>query len=149
MLRVDTNKVIKFDFNEVLDFDGRSAPYIQYAGARANSILRKAESEGIEIPSSISLSNFDRELLPVEIELAKILSKLPEQILKVVEDKKPFYLSSYAYDLAVKFSDFYHQCPVLTSDEAVRRDRLLMVKAVRINLETSLGLLGIRTPDVM
>jgi arginyl-tRNA synthetase len=149
MLRVDTNKVIRFDFDEVLDFDGRSAPYIQYAGARAMSILRKAESEGIKIPGDIALSDFNRELLPVEIELVKILSKLPEQILKVVEDKKPFYLTNYAYDLAVKFSDFYHKCPVLTSDESTRRDRLLLVKAVRINLETSLGLLGISTPDVM
>ncbi|MCX6646714.1 MAG: arginine--tRNA ligase [bacterium] len=149
MLRVDTNKVIRFDFDEVLDFDGRSAPYIQYAGARAMSILRKAESEGIETPNDIALSDFNRELLPVEIELVKILNKLPEHIIKVVEDKKPFYLTNYAYDLAVKFSDFYHQCPVLTSEETVRRDRLLLVKAVRINIETSLGLLGIATPDVM
>jgi arginyl-tRNA synthetase len=149
MLRVDTNKKIKFDFDEVLDFDGRSAPYIQYAGARALSILRKAVSEGIEIPEDMNETDFSGELLPVEIDLLGILARLPSQVKKVVEDKKPVHVANYAYDLAVKFSDFYHRCPVLTAEAEIRRARLLMVKAVRINLEISLGLLGIRTPDVM
>jgi len=149
MLRVDTNKKINFDFDEVLDFDGRSAPYIQYACARANSIFRKAVSEGIEIPDGVRDGDFFGELKPIEIDLVGLIGRFPAVVQKVVDDKKPIHLASYAYDLAVAFSDFYHQCPVLAAEPAVRRSRMLLVRAVRSTLEAALGLMGISAPDVM
>jgi len=149
MLRVDTNKKIEFDFDEVLDFNGRSAPYIQYAATRANSIFRKAAAENIEVPDSVSDSDFSGEIKPIEIELLKLLSRFPDIVGKVVKDKKPFHLATYLYDIAVAFSDFYHQCPVLPAEPDIRRHRMLLVRAVRINLEAGLELLGIDTPDVM
>ena len=149
MLRVDTNKKINFDFDEVLDFDGRSAPYIQYACARANSIFRKGATEGIDIPDAVNESDFSDELTPVEIDLVGILARYPGIVQKVVEDTKPIHLATYVYDLAVAFSDFYHQCPVLSAEESVRRSRMLLVRAVRITLESALGILGIPAPDIM
>jgi arginyl-tRNA synthetase len=149
LLRVDTNKTIKFDFDEVLDFDGRSAPYIQYAGARAMSIFRKAADEGIPVPDSVEDSDFTAEPTPAEMELLDLLGRFPQVVQKIVESKKPIHLASYAYDLAVAFSDFYHKCPVLTAEPPVRRARLLMVKAVRTTIEAALGLLGIPAPEIM
>ena len=149
MLRVDTNKKIEFDFDEVLDFNGRSAPYIQYAATRAASIFRKAVSEGIDLPDSIIDSDFSGELKPIEVELIKLLARFPEIVKKVVDEKKPIHLASYLYDVAVAYSDFYHQCPVLIAEPDVRRHRLILVRAVRITLEAGLGLMGIDTPDVM
>ncbi len=149
MLRVDTNKKIEFDFDEVLDFNGRSAPYIQYACARASSIARKAASEGIVIPDRVADSDFHADLQPVEIDLVGMLGKFPDIVRKVADDKKPIHLATYAYDLAVAFSDFYHQCPVLTAEPGILRNRLLLVRAVRITLDAALGLLGIKAPDVM
>jgi arginyl-tRNA synthetase len=149
MQRVDTNKKINFDFDEVLDFDGRSAPYIQYAGARACSIVRKAQADGIEVAETIDSTDFDLELMPVEIDLLGLIGRFPAIVGKVVDDKKPIHLASYAYDLAVKFSDFYHQCPVLIAQPDVRKSRLLMVKMFRITIEAALGILGIASPEVM
>jgi len=149
MLRVDTNKRIEFDFDEVLDFDGRSAPYIQYACARARSIFRKAHTDGIETPQGVEITDFSDELAPVEIDLLRILGRFPVAVRKVADDKKPIHLASYCYELAAAFSDFYHKCPVLTSEEPVRRHRMLLVKAVETTLEAALGLLGIDAPEVM
>ena len=78
-----------------------------------------------------------------------ILARYPGVVQKVVEDTKPIHLASYVYDLAVAFSDFYHQCPVLNAEDSVRRSRMLLVRAVRITLESALGLLGIPAPDIM
>jgi arginyl-tRNA synthetase len=149
MLRVDTNKTIHFDFDEVLDFDGRSAPYIQYAAARASSILRKGAAEGIEIPNEVAATDFSAEMTSAEIDLLGMLSRFPRILEKVLEDKKPIHLASYVYDLAVSFSEFYHQCPVLSAEPGVRRSRLLMVVNVRTTLEAGLGILGIPVPKVM
>ncbi|MFH1675902.1 MAG: arginine--tRNA ligase, partial [bacterium] len=149
LLRVDTNKKINFDFEEVLDFDGRSAPYIQYAGARASSILRKAESSGFIIPENFNEEIFASELTPAETELLKLLAQFPGIVEKVIETKKPIHLTTYAYDLAVQFNDFYHRCPVLSENENVRTYRLILVNAFRITEEIVLNLLGIPAPSVM
>jgi arginyl-tRNA synthetase len=149
MQRVDTNKTIHFDFDEVLDFDGRSAPYIQYAAARASSILRKGLAEGIEIPNQVVETDFNHELTSAEIDLLGMIGRFPRILEKVVEDKKPIHLASYVYDLAVAFSEFYHQCPVLIAEPEVRRSRLLMVKDVRTTLDAGLEILGIPVPEVM
>lgn len=149
MLKVDTNKRINFDFDEVLDFDGRSAPYIQYAGARASSILKKAQAEGISFNDGVKDSDFSYDLHPVEIELIKIINRLPMVIEKVIKDKKPIHLASYAYDLAGAFAEFYHQCPVLSAEFQICHSRLLLVDAFKKTLETSLQLMGIPSPSVM
>jgi len=149
MLRVDTNRKIDFVFDEVLDFNGRSAPYILYANARANSIFRKAAAEDIEIPGTVRLEDIPDELQPVEIDLVKLMARYPDIVQKVVKEKKPIHLAGYLYDLAVAFSDFYHKCPVLGSDPEIRTFRMHLVKAVQVTLESGLNLLGIDVPDMM
>ncbi|HDS29859.1 MAG TPA: arginine--tRNA ligase, partial [Firmicutes bacterium] len=81
MLRVDTNKKINFDFDEVLDFDGRSAPYIQYAATRASSILRKAQNQNLD---KVYENDFRVQFLPVEINLLSMLGAFPKIVRQVV-----------------------------------------------------------------
>jgi len=142
MLSRDSGKVVTFDWDAALDFNGQAAPYIQYAAVRANSILRKAG----EIPAKWQVPS---ELQPVEITLIDLISRVPQEIQKSARDIKPLVLSTHVYDLARAFNDFYNQCPVLQADPEVRGFRLQLVAASRQAIRNLLSILGIETPDIM
>lgn len=148
MLARDSNKVIVFDPDEALSFDGHAAPYIQYAHARACRILEHAEFsdeaalagvESIELP----------EPAPEELTLLQALSEFPGVVQRAAVEYRPLYVTNYVYELARKFNDFYHACPVLKSDEPVKTARLTLVAATRVTLRNGLHLLGIEAPDEM
>lgn len=143
MISREVNKIVTFDWESALDFNGQSAPYIQYASVRANSLLRRAETSGK------NAAVFDYELESSEINLIEKLSKLPDEIMKAAREFKTSILTAYAYELAKSFNDFYNQCQVLKADENVRASRLALVEASRITLEKVLNLLGIQAPQVM
>ena len=143
MIARETTKIVTFDWESALDFNGQSAPYIQYAHVRANSILRKLGG------AEVAPASFTHELQPSEINLIELISRLPEEVGRAAREFKPSLLASYAYELAKAFNDFYNQCPVLTAEGATRSARLAMVEAARIALNRSLNLLGIRAPQVM
>ena len=143
MISRENTKIVTFDWDSALDFNGQSAPYIQYASVRANSILRRAtESEGIS-------AKFTYPLEPSEINLIELLSKLPDEVSKSAKEFRPSLLAAYAYELAKAFNDFYNQCQVLKAEGDVRESRLAIVQATRICLEKTLELLGIQAPQVM
>ena len=143
MLSRDNVKIVTFDWDSALDFDGQAAPYIQYAHVRANSILKRA---GGSIPASVKP---DYELHPAEIQLIDLISRLPSEIERAAEDLKPLHLTNLVYDIARSFSDFYNQCPVLKADEVQRAYRLRLVTATRQAIANLLNLLGIIPPEVM
>lgn len=143
MLAVDNNKDIVFDMDEALSFDGRTAPYIQNAHVRANSILRKAGG----LPGA---AHFDYPLTPHEVELIEQISRLPGVVQQAAGEYRPLVVASYAYDLANAFHSFYHSVPVTQSeDEAVRAARLRLVAAAKQSIANALRLLAIKAPDVM
>ncbi len=143
MLAVDNNKDIVFDMDEALSFDGRTAPYIQNAHVRANSILRKAGG----LPGT---AHFDYPLTPHEVELIEQISRLPGVVQQAAGEYRPLVVASYAYDLANAFHSFYHSVPVTQSeDEAVRAARLRLVAAAKQSIANALRLLAIKAPDVM
>ncbi|MEX2030258.1 MAG: arginine--tRNA ligase [Anaerolineales bacterium] len=143
MLSVDNRKDIVFEWERALNFDGQTAPYIQNAHVRANSILRKAG----ELPRQ---AQFDYSLTPEEIELVDRVSRLPEVVRQAAEDYKPLILANYAYDLAKSFHGFYHEVPVLTTAEPeIRAARLRLIAACRQTLANALWLLAVRAPEVM
>ena len=143
MISRENTKIVTFDWDSALDFNGQSAPYIQYANVRANSILRKAgDFEGI-------ISKFNHVLEPSEVNLIELLSKLPDEISKSAKEFKPSLLAAYAYELAKAFNDFYNQCQVLKVEGDLRDSRLALVQATRVCLEKTLNLLGIQAPQVM
>jgi arginyl-tRNA synthetase len=146
MISRETTKVVTFDWESALDFNGQSAPYIQYAHVRANSILRKA---GLGLEAADLPANFAYELNSSEINLIELLTELPDLIVRAAKELKPSLIATYAYDLAKAFNDFYNTCPVLGAEEPQRGARLALVAAARIVLEKSLRILGIDAPQEM
>ena len=142
MLARESTKVVTFDWQAALDFNGQAAPYIQYAYVRGGSILRKANSSTPE-------SDFTAELMPVEIQLIDLITRLPSEVQKAAAEFRPLNIASLAYEMARTFNDFYNQCPVLQSEEPIRSQRLLLVAAARQAIGNCLGLLGIQAPEVM
>ncbi len=143
MLAVDNTKDIVFEWDAALSFDGRTAPYIQNAYVRANSILKKAGA----IPPEAA---FDDALTPHEVELIDLISRFPATVQQAALDYKPLHLASYAYELASAFHSFYHVVPVLQAEtEPIKNARLRLVAAARQTLANALRLLDIQAPDVM
>ncbi len=143
MLSRENTKMVTFDWESALDFNGQSAPYIQYAHVRANSILRKVGGLPDGEPDYGKLTHAS------EVNLVERISRLPEEIQRAAKELKPNLLANYAYELAKSFNDFYNQCPVLGAEPDVRAARLALVAAARLCLGNTLRLLGIRAPEVM
>lgn len=143
ILARENTKIVTFDWESALDFNGQAAPYIQYAYVRANSILRKA---GGAIPSE---HDFNYEMTRAEIQLVDWMSRLPTEVQRAAADFKPLNIASLAYELARSFSDFYTECPVLQAPEPVRSARLRLVAAARQVIANALNLLGITAPEAM
>ena len=143
MLSRESTKVVTFDWESALDFNGQAAPYIQYAFVRANSILRKA---GGILPPSIRP---DYPLSDAEVVLVDLISRIPNEVQKAARDLKPLVITSLAFELAQAFNDFYGQCPVLQAEEPIRSSRLRIVAAARQAIANSLALLGITAPQAM
>jgi arginyl-tRNA synthetase len=142
LLSVDNTKDIVFDWDSALSFDGQTAPYIQNAHVRANSILRKA---GDFPPQPAAYAPQEQ----LEIELIDWISRFPSAVQQAASEYKPLHMASYAYELARAFHGFYHAVPVLQSDEPARSARLRLVAAARQTLANSLWLLDIGAPEVM
>jgi arginyl-tRNA synthetase len=143
MISRENTKVVTFDWETALNFDGQAAPYIQYAYVRAGSILRKW---GKDLPTQVMP---EYELSPAEIQLVELMARLPREIQAAADEYRPMTLSNLAYELAKAFSDFYNQCPVLQAEPAVRDGRLLLVAAARQAIGNALNVLGVIAPQAM
>jgi arginyl-tRNA synthetase len=133
IVKVSPEKSTVFNWKEALDFERQSGPYIQYAHARACSILEKAGAytDCYELETD------------QEIALAKQIAKFPATLEKVIAELRPHLLAAYARELADTFNTFYHFEPVLKSEGTVRERRLTLVRAVQNTLKESLETLGI------
>lgn len=142
MLSRDNNRVIVFDIEEALSFEGHAAPYIQYAHARACRILEKVDAlpEGPYV-----LEDLTRE----ESDLIEQIALFPDEVQRAADEYKPLVIANYVYELAKRFNEFYRVCPVLQAPEPQRSARLAMVAATRQTLANGLALLGIAAPEVM
>ncbi len=143
MLSRDNTKIVTFDWETALTFEGQAAPYIQYAYVRSNSILRKA---GQQIPEE-RVAGFD--LSKQEVELIDLISRFGNEVSRAAADFKPMLIANYSFTLAQAFNDFYNTCPVLTAEEPARSFRLRLTAAARQTISNSLALLGIDSPEVM
>ena len=130
-----------FEVDDFAKFDGKTGPYIQYAIARINSILRKA---GDIKPGKVIISNAE------ERDLALKLMQLSNIIMRTQEAKEPSIISDYAYTLAQTFSSFYNTSPIMSAEsQDLASSRLQLAKLVRDVLTLLLYLLGIEAPEVM
>ncbi len=147
MISRENTKIVTFDWETALDFNGQSAPYIQYACVRANSILKRAEvnTQYGQTPTA----SFDYELDAAEVNLIELIAELPPlELSKAAKEYKPSQIATYAYDLAKAFNDFYNQCPVLNAEDEIRTARLALTNAARITIQNALHLLGIKAPHM-
>ncbi|MFZ5821423.1 MAG: arginine--tRNA ligase [Chloroflexota bacterium] len=153
MLSVDNNKDIIFDVDDALSFDGRTAPYIQNAYVRANSILKKAGMNSTPVHRETGTQGttlFGYALTKHEIELIEQISRFPAAVEQAAQEYRPLVIAAYAYDLANTFHSFYHSVPVLQAEGAeVQAARLRLVAAARQALANALRLLVIQSPEVM
>lgn len=130
-------KDINFIWDEVLNFDGNTGPYVQYTYARCCGILEKAGSYGKD--GAITH--------PSEVDIIKTLSLFPEKVEQARRDLEPSVISRYLLDVCQEFNRFYHDCPVLRAeDEKVRSTRLAIVEATSVVLSNGLKLIGLKRP---
>ncbi|MBN3037653.1 MAG: arginine--tRNA ligase [Candidatus Diapherotrites archaeon] len=137
MLRVSNNKTITFSWDRALDFNGESAPYIQYAHARAKRILEKSGKK----PKVGPVKTAD------ELALTRAIAEFPDVVERAAKNYSPHLVANYAYSLANTFNHFYASTPVIGSEEEV--ERLALVEATAVVLGNALKLLGVDAPDVM
>ena len=127
-----------FNWDTMLSFEGNTAPYLQYAYARIQSIFRKAGD--INKNAEISLAE------PAERLLATKLLQFSEAVEVVAKDGTPNFLCNYLFELSGNFMSFYEACPIMKADEATKHSRLKLAQLTANTLKTGLDLLGI---DVM
>ena len=141
-------KDVLFDWDKMLNMQGDSAPYLQYAYVRIQSILRRAEAE---LGTAMS-TEVDPDLLgePAEMTLIHDLGRFPETIQQTATHYLPHLIANYLIDLARDFSTFYKEVPVLKADTPQRvAARLGLCQMTAQVLHRGLGLLGIRCPEQM
>jgi arginyl-tRNA synthetase len=143
LLARENTKIATFDWETALDFTGHSAPYIQYAFVRANSLLKKLEGS---LPSNLEPTH---EMDQREVKLIEMVSRWPDVVQKSAEEYKTLSITNYAFELAKSFNEFYNHCPVLKAEPETRAVRLRLVAASREAIRNALTILGIAVPDVM
>jgi arginyl-tRNA synthetase len=143
VVRVAPEKPVLFRWEDALSFEGRSGPFVQYAYARASSVLRKGEATAPPYA-------FDAALLAheEEVALARVLSRLPGVVSYTARTRHVHRIAGYAHDLADQFNRFYHAVPVLKSGDE-RASRIALVAAVRQGLGNALRLLGLEPLEAM
>jgi len=139
IVRISPEKSTVFDWDEALDFERQSGPYIQYAHARACSILEKAGD--FEPAFTLAMES--------EIALAKHIAKFPWVLKSAVRDLRPHLIATYARELADLFNVFYQFEPVLKSQGETRDSRLTLVLATKNTLREALETLGIEALATM
>jgi arginyl-tRNA synthetase len=134
-----------FDWDNMLAFEGNTAPYMQYAYTRVLSVFRKANiDESVLANAAVQISE-DREA-----QLAARLLQFEETLSVVARDGTPHVMCAYLYDLAGLFSGFYEHCPILSAEsEAVRNSRLKLAQLTAKTLKLGLDTLGIETVERM
>ena len=136
-------KDINFSMEEALSFDGNTGPYVQYTYARACSILEKAGvTDGTPAPTELTLTD------PLEKVLCVTLSEFEERVRMALRDYEPSYITRYILDVATAFNRFYHDCAIVTAeDAAVRETRLALTRATKYVLGRAFGLICLRKTE--
>jgi len=141
MLKIDPKQDIIFRYDQVTKFEGNTGPYILYTYARANSILKKAESEG---------KLTDHEPNQKELDVLKALYKFPEVVFDASEKFSPNIIANYVFDVCQRFNSFYSEVPVLNAETPNAKEfRLFLIRSTLQVIKNSLSLLGIEAVEHM
>ncbi|WGK63652.1 arginine--tRNA ligase [Croceiramulus getboli] len=158
ILKVDPKKRILFDPQESVDFQGNTGPFIQYTYARIQSILRKAQENGVKgLDDSVMTSAGAHQAPAVvnslhskEKELIKILLAYPETVQIAAANYSPALIANYTYDLVKEFNSFYQNVPIFNADtEGEKELRVVLSREVAQVIKSAFALLGIEVPERM
>ncbi|MBW3023028.1 arginine--tRNA ligase, partial [Candidatus Woesearchaeota archaeon] len=143
MLKQVSIKDINFVPKESLSFEGETGPYVQYVHARISSILRKYGKSAEK--------DIDFSLLKTEQEekLVRLLADFPETVEYCSKNLEPSTLAHYLISVAQAFNDFYHNCPVLTEEEGLKKARIFLVSCTKQAIKNGLSLFGIEALEEM
>jgi arginyl-tRNA synthetase len=149
LLKVGRNKVIAFDFEEALNFEGDTGPYLQYSIVRADNIFRKLQERGIPfrvLAADLTGAQWEDDLWEILLAAAS----LSEVTARAVETLELSTIARHAFTLAQAFNQFYHRHPIAQeADEGIRNRRLAVARIFRREMSTVLSLLGIPEPGRM
>lgn len=140
MLKQDSNKILVFDKEEALNFEGNTGPYLQYSYARANSIMAKSRAK---VQSKIKIISLNEK----EILLAKKLAEFQEAVEHSNRQLNPSLIANYSFQLCQAFNEFYNECQVILTPE--EEQRIALTKAFMIVQKSALNLLGIDVLEEM
>lgn len=143
-LKMNRERDITFTWEEALDFEGETGPYVQYAHARANSILKKAAFDAQN--ASIDYNLFTAK---EEQALIKLLGDFKDVVLVAADKYEPSIITRHLLEIAKTFNKFYNACPILNSAENVKNARLLLVQAAAQTIKNGLYLIGLEAPKQM
>ncbi|MBL1074660.1 arginine--tRNA ligase [Nocardia sp. 2] len=143
-LSTDRVRDYVFDFDRMLALDGNTAPYLQYAHARIQSVFRRGDAEPVRDGAPVLIT------VPAERALALELLAFPDVFAEVAETLEFHRLAHYLFGVATAFTGFYEKCPILKADtEALRASRLALTDLAGRVLATGSDLLGIAAPERM
>lgn len=138
-------KDVVFSWSRMLNFDGETGPYVQYTHARACSLINKVcGSEEIDKNVDFSLLNDE-----ASVEVCKLIEMYPAKIKDAAAKFEPSIVTRHLVDIAQAFNKFYHDNPIMSSEDEVKKARIALVYAVKTILASGLGLLGINAPKQM
>lgn len=132
-----------FDWDEVLNFDGETGPYVQYTYARAKSVLRKA---GL---SEVGKLDIEKITSDDEFSLAKKLAGFEDVVIKAKEKYEPSLITRHLTNIASSFNKFYNSSKIMVDDEKLKEERLALTYATSIVIKSGLAILGIKTVEKM
>ncbi|MFH1229664.1 MAG: arginine--tRNA ligase [Candidatus Aenigmatarchaeota archaeon] len=134
MLDIENNKMIKFDWEQALDINGRSGPYLQYSAVRALNILNKD-----------SFSKYDASLLKeeTELKLIKKMARFPNIVKNASDNYSPNIMATFLFELAQEFNTFYQSLQVLKAEDDLKNARLKLVETFMVVFKSGLNMLGI------
>ncbi len=146
ILKVDPAKNMLFNPAESIDFNGNTAPFIQYTHARIRSMLRKGVESGIDLAAKLPQLSLNEE----EKTLINLLYQYPKTVLAAGDNFSPALIANYCYDLAKQFNHFYQDTPIFKEEDAAKRLlRLKLSRWVSLVLRSGMALLGIEVPEKM
>jgi arginyl-tRNA synthetase len=153
MLKYGRNKVIAFDFNEALTFEGDSGPYLQYSTVRVQNIFRKMAERGVDPKlddASLDALTLNEGLTDEMWDLVRRSAELPATVARAVDALELSILTHDLFELAQRFNSFYHKYPILNEkDDAERQRRAVCAEVFRRTMVASLELMGIPIPQRM
>ena len=144
-------KAITFEWEDALDFEAQSAPFVQYVHARCAGILDEAAEQGVDVPEPDGPLDVDASALETAAarDLLREVARFPAVIEAAADELKPHTVATFTREFADAYNAFYRECPVVTADDELRDARVAVVAAAKHTMANALDVLGVEAPESM